>query len=227
MKKKQLLLQNTSLFAEIERKSGEIDSLKLRIEELVDKLEKLTAENAALERNVSNRDDELEKIKNENAELIIKLEDLSKKLQSMYELSEQNGKNNDAKAVNIPVIEMDDPLFGESEEKTVIPQPSACPPQIKRPAETKGSHYTPINDILRDYGAQMIGKVTRITAQTVAKAQQNGGDAAESLQTLALGKNESFKFQVLSLLESGRDGEDIRNEIGRLADEAIAYLESI
>ncbi len=227
MRKKQLLLQSTSLFAEIERKSSEIESLKLRTEELIDKLENLTAQNAALERTITNKDDELLELKKHNDLLQEELEHTKDLLAIAKE------KLNAIPAPAQTAID-DTSSFTSADAEDLLPIAEERVPtnnntesQKSLPITENPRTFTPMNDMLRDYGAQIIGKVTRITACTIAKIQQNGGDAAESLQTLALGKNESFKFQVLSLLESGKEHADIRKEMDSLAEEAIAYLESI
>lgn len=243
MRKKQLLLQSNALFAEIERKSGEIEGLNLRIDELKEKIEAHISEKEELESRLA----EAEKI---NAELKETNEQLrASLLESVATKPEPSGEQ-------IASAEPIDELTTEKTEVTapIAPENPASYPQPENQAEIpatpceeqntiskeygtypplsaqgfeKPKNFTPINDLLRDQGAQIIGKVTRITAQVMARVKQTGGDAAESLQTLALGKNESFKFQILSLLESGRDQDDIRAEMERLAGEAIDYLQSI
>ena len=85
----------------------------------------------------------------------------------------------------------------------------------------------PAGDLLRDYGAKIIGKVTRVTAEALSKINAVHDDAVESLKTLALGKNESFKFQIMELAKHKDTPEQTMAEMDLLADEAIIYLRSI
>lgn len=225
MRKKQLALQNTSLFAEIERKAGEIESLNLRIEELMEKLENQSAEIQDLELDIEDKEIQISQLKKDNAILSNELEKSNAEVQSLALLVAKGGlsaKETNSAPAPTPAAA---PIF----QAEPSPEPSFKVEPVVEPVAppTKSRSFTPINDIMRDYGAQTIGKVTRIAALAVAKAMQNGGDNQSSIQTLALGKNESFKFQVLSLLESGREHAEIKSEIDRLANETITYLESL
>ena len=52
MRKKQLAQQNTALFAEIERKAGEIEALQLQIEELTAERDAAEAQKELLEHRI-------------------------------------------------------------------------------------------------------------------------------------------------------------------------------
>ncbi len=226
MKKKQLLSQSAYLFAEIERKANEIEGLKLKIEEEQEKYNGLVLENEKLTK-------ELEILQTEYSEL----EEINNQLR--MELLEslsfaQNNPTEETETV-MPEDQLPTPTFNEPtveapekepEENQVVQAKEAPTPLVNNTNE-KNKPYTPVDDAIRDYGANMIGKITRITAGIIAKISKDDSDASQSLNTLALGKNESFKYQILSVAQSGKTPDEIKAEMNILADEAIAYLESL
>lgn len=220
MKKSELLVQNQSLFAEVERRATEIEGLKIKIEELNEKAADIIKENDELKK-------ALEELKAQNQEL----EQLNKQLH----ISALQGitLNNDAQTVEDDATEeayeqqevLEPEAVTEAESE---PEPEVLPEQpIKQFEKTEKPAFTPAPEELSLYGAEVIGRVTRVTAGVLNKIEQIGGDAAASLNTLALGKNESIKFAVLSLAQSGREPNEIKAEMDRLANEAIIYLKSI
>lgn len=228
MKKSELLVQNQSLFAEVERRATEIEGLKIKIEELTEKAADIIKENDELKK-------ALEELKAQNQEL----EQLNKQLH----ISALQGitLNNDAQTVEDDATEeayeQQKVLEEVSEPEAVTesvtepesePEPEVLPEQpIEQFEKTEQPAFTPAPEELSLYGAEVIGRVTRVTAGVLNKIEQIGGDAAASLNTLALGKNESIKFAVLSLAQSGREPNEIKAEMDRLANEAIIYLKSI
>lgn len=224
MKKSELLVQNQSLFAEVERRATEIEGLKIKIEELTEKAANIIKENDELKK-------ALEELKAQNQEL----EQLNKQLH----ISALQGitLNNDAQTVEDDATEeayeqqevLEEVLEPEAvTEAESEPEPEVLPEQpIKQFEKTEKPAFTPAPEELSLYGAEVIGRVTRVTASVLNKIEQIGGDAAASLNTLALGKNESIKFAVLSLAQSGREPNEIKAEMDRLANEAIIYLKSI
>lgn len=224
MKKSELLVQNQSLFAEVERRATEIEGLKIKIEELTEKAADIIKENDELKK-------ALEELKAQNQEL----EQLNKQLH----ISALQGitLNNDAQTVEDDATEeayeqqevLEEVLEPEAvTEAESEPEPEVLPEQpIKQFEKTEKPAFTPAPEELSLYGAEVIGRVTRVTASVLNKIEQIGGDAAASLNTLALGKNESIKFAVLSLAQSGREPNEIKAEMDRLANEAIIYLKSI
>lgn len=228
MKKSELLVQNQSLFAEVERRATEIEGLKIKIEELNEKAADIIKENDELKK-------ALEELKAQNQEL----EQLNKQLH----ISALQGitLNNDAQTVEDDATEeayeqqevLEEVLEPEAVTEAVTepesePEPEVLPEQpIKQFEKTEKPAFTPAPEELSLYGAEVIGRVTRVTASVLNKIEQIGGDAAASLNTLALGKNESIKFAVLSLAQSGREPNEIKAEMDRLANEAIIYLKSI
>ncbi|MBQ5765572.1 MAG: hypothetical protein IIW03_05470 [Clostridia bacterium] len=232
MKKSELLVQNQSLFAEVERRATEIEGLKIKIEELTEKAADIIKENDELKK-------ALEELKAQNQEL----EQLNKQLH----ISALQGitLNNDAQTVEDDATEeayeqqevLEEVLEPEAVTEAVTepesepesePEPEVLPEQpIDQFKKTEQPAFTPAPEELSLYGAEVIGRVTRVTASVLNKIEQIGGDAAASLNTLALGKNESIKFAVLSLAQSGREPNEIKAEMDRLANEAIIYLKSI
>ena len=224
MKKSELLVQNQSLFAEVERRATEIEGLKIKIEELTEKAADIIKENDELKK-------ALEELKAQNQEL----EQLNKQLH----ISALQGitLNNDAQTVEDDATEeayeqqevLEEVLEPEAVTEAVTePESEVLPEQpIEQFEKTEQPAFTPAPEELSLYGAEVIGRVTRVTAGVLNKIEQIGGDAAASLNTLALGKNESIKFAVLSLAQSGREPNEIKAEMDRLANEAIIYLKSI
>ena len=234
MKKSELLVQNQSLFAEVERRATEIEGLKIKIEELTEKAANIIKENDELKK-------ALEELKAQNQEL----EQLNKQLhisalqgitlnndaqtveddatEEAYEQQEVLEEVLEPEAVTEPVTEPEPEAVTEAES-----EPEVLPEQpIKQFEKSEQPAFTPAPEELSLYGAEVIGRVTRVTASVLNKIEQIGGDAAASLNTLALGKNESIKFAVLSLAQSGREPNEIKAEMDRLANEAIIYLKSI
>ena len=83
------------------------------------------------------------------------------------------------------------------------------------------------DDFLRDYGAKIIARVTVATAEVMARANNANDDVSKSLKTLALGKNESFKYQIMELSRQKQDPQKAVQEMDLLAEETIVYLKSI
>lgn len=261
MNKKQLGLQNASLFAELERKAKEIEILNIRLEEaenqakilneniyyLQEKVDiteftanSLKEENQQLKAEITRLEGqikELESLSVSNAKCKLPLEDLSdcafQKSTATDNVEEEktftadDGDNNDDSNISTDGDENND-IGADGDEETVtetLTPPSTEEDELLKNDQNKKG--TPINDIIRDYGATVIGRVTRVTAETLSKIGAIGGDAAESLKTLALGKNESLKFQIMELAAKGGNPEEIKNKMDLLAEEAIVYLKSI
>ena len=226
MKKKQLLSQSKYLFAEIERKANEIEGLKLKIEEEQEKYNNLMLENEKLLK-------ELEKQQTEYSELEEINNQLRTELLKSLSVAENTPKEENE---TITAEEQTPPPVADipkNQEPETLPLEKEAPkteeiisPSVNTTNE-KTKPFTPVDDAIRDYGAILIGKITRITAGIIAKISKDDSDASKSLNTLALGKNESFKYQILSVAQSGKTPDEIKAEMNILADEAIAYLESL
>lgn len=249
MRKKQLAVQNAALFAEIERKQTEIDGLKLKVEEINEKCERFIKDNNQLRQGVFGLEAERRELMEENEELKSTITELAERIKVLTETlpAKETIDTLEETAVQSPSEDLNEKKEESDEEQVAISIDTDCHSSdshitqnssevfADEPQETEVSappvatphHFTAVDGVILDRAANIIGKVTRVAAAAISRIQQNGGDAAESLQTLALGKNESFKFQILSLSESGKDPEKLTAEMNLLADEAIAYLESL
>ncbi len=275
MNKKQLTLQNSSLFAELERKTKEIDILTIRLKDANKKIDELSIENEDLKVFAT-------QVKSKNDELNAEIEGLKKALDEAESKAAQNFEvlgGSDAEPTceesesNAEIIsdkggvtaeEIFETFYGEDknadhistepsngstenpEEKSLPVSDTAQEDEQTDTADredagdfaelpttentlsiTSNANTNATSDLVRDYGAKIIGKVTRVTAEVISKVSANNTDASESLKTLALGKNESFKFQIMELAKAKGEPEKIMAEMDLLADEAIVYLRSI
>ena len=271
MNKKQLTLQNSSLFAELERKAKEIEILSIRLEEAEKKIKAFNEENEILKDSLEKADAENHALSEENKELERSLAEAKAKSVTTFAVIDESEPVTDFKALadesNIEIIKphdepaydsmpeitetvvntetvdtmeqaysteeaseplspSDEPEVSENSVQDTITESSPISPtfdfEVKKPEST-----LPAEDLLRDYGAKIIGRVTRVTAEVLSKVSAVNDDVAESLKTLALGKNESFKFQIIELAKKKDNAEKIMSEMELLADEAIVYLRSI
>ena len=263
MNKKQLTLQNSSLFAELERKAKELEILNIRLEEAEKKAEALAEENEALKESLEKADNENQKLFDKNKELEATLAEAKAKAaaspvmsepenDSAFEVLGAEGDQENPEATEIdleiqqkidevtemventePVDENDEVYEETVEEKTSesTSKPTEAVTEVSTPPPTveakKLDSTLPTEDLLRDYGAKIIAKVTRVTAEVLSKVSNINDEVSESLKTLALGKNESFKFQIIELAKRKTDPEKAMAEMDLLADEAIVYLRSI
>ena len=303
MNKKQLSLQNSSLFAELERRAKESEILNIRLDESEQKVSELTAENQQLKNGLIATNNEIGKLNGQietiKAEYEEQIAQLNKELEAAKEeaktaiipetptynkapIFEENISDNidnlspiaDEIPTEEPVAEepvmaetiaegfsaaepgiedeiLEDTALDSSSTEPVIAEesiseeaptnepdekdeeplaPTISTPDAPDDASTSKISLTDpalITDLLRDHGAKIIGKVTRVTAEVISKINVVDDDAAAGLKTLALGKNESFKFKVMELAKKGGDPDRVMAEMDFLADEAIIYLRSI
>ena len=270
MNKKQLTLQNSSLFAELERKAKDTEILNIRLEEAEQQLKAIFDENEELKNSLERAEAEKKELCDKLAELETALAEakakiqsisnavaeekidvpedkplspidlaISKKINEVAELAEDTEANEDIEpAAPVVVAEPDlsaEPDFSDESDSSDESGESATPdeglvtetltPPTSIFEENERAEATA--DLLRNYGAKIIGKVTRVTAEVLSRVGSLNNDAAESLKTLALGKNESFKYQIIELARAKNDAEKIMAEMDFLADEAIVYLRSI
>ena len=275
MNKKQLTLQNSSLFAELERKSKEIEILSIRLEESETNSLSLKGENDTLKSKISALSTEIMNLKNQielitndynrqtdalKAELEAAKAEIAATVAAKSE-ADPLTYNIDTAAVDEPAIPEENsdeypikaaadneddetPLLEVAEESALPTEPETEIKEVQTEEQIiKNREYlsltpeadqkstlpdcTPMNDLLRDYGAKIIGKITRVTAEVISKISTTDADAASSLKTLALGKNESFKFRIMELAKERSDFEKIMEEMDFLAEETIVYLKSI
>lgn len=233
MRKKQLILQNSSLFAEIERKAGEIEAQHIKLEDLNSVIEQLNKQNQLLSSKVAELTEQNEKLTAENERLI---QDLKNTNSAGVDTQEAHAQNTLTSAVN-DVAEAEQEVEAEVEiqeapvptESTAQDSTSKAEPPIEQPNEPKTIKFTPSaipknnpqTDVLRAYGAEHIGKITRLTAKIISMAED------EATKNIALGKNESFKLNILSLINKNGDTEEIKAQMDSLASDAVDYLNTI
>ena len=253
MNKKQLSLQNSSLFAELERKTKEINILGIRLEEAEKKANALSDENEALKQSLEKADSENKNLFEKNKELETALaeakakaattfavidtfepepeiealptnnmEQATKATEPVTETENENPVEKEEEKAKQSLFSTDQPITNQDEETVTE---VLTPPATEYEEDLENSLTS--TDLLRDYGAKTIGKVTRVTAEVLSKVSAVNDEVSESLKTLALGKNESFKFQIMKLAKKNGDQEKIMAEMDLLADEAIIYLRSI
>lgn len=237
MKKKQLILQNSSLFAEIERKAGEIEALHIKIEDLNETIKHLNSQNQALNKHIVEISNENENLKAEKEQL---LSDLKKA--SIDELAEQPQESDsevfEPTAEEIAKQPTEEPLPTVSVQAppdfnnvVVVPDKEessfegveATIPENKAVLHTNTiPKANPHADILRAYGAEHIGKITRLTAKILALVNND-----EGTKNIVLGKNESFKFEILSLINQNGSVDEIKSKMDDLANQTEEYLKTI
>ena len=243
MNKKQVLSQNAALFAEIERTATETQAMRLRFEEQREKLElaeqrRLDAESrlAETQRELERLLAENEELRRENAALCDALQELN---DSRTTVPPQAG---DAPADLPHALLQPEPQA----ENRMEPEPSPEERQktaendlpdlnqnagfsVGRPFILSGaaSRGTAQEELLRQRGAEAIGTVTRVAVQIISALDGTNRDNAERIQNSVLGKNESFKLEVMSLLASGGEVEAVCAQLEGKTQETVAYLNQI
>ena len=102
MNKKQLTLQNSSLFAELERKTEEIDILTIRLEEAEQKIQSLSFDNASLKESLENADAQSKILFEKNQELEKSLEEAKEKISQSIAVAVEDTKTE----IQLPIIYM-------------------------------------------------------------------------------------------------------------------------
>lgn len=247
MRKKQLLLQNSALFAEIERKSCELEALNIRIEELNEAVTAIKSEKEALEQQLEAIKEENQLLRQENEVLLAQQDNISPEKETSYNTDTLYAEENSATPSQTdscgygeadganpqPLEENLQPLMEDADQRIIShKEPQALDEDIHTepvivPAKAKTTHLSKAEvDLLRTHGAQLIGKITRLTAQMLTSLEANGDENSEALKNLALGKNESFKYQILSLINTNGEINVLKAKMDTLAEEAANYLES-
>ncbi len=245
MKKKQLEQQNIALFAEVERKSSEISTLTLRLEELRETYDSLLAQKEELNSALKTLQQEYNMLSEHNQQLAQALQEFLYSTPNQSEpdnvniaLASETEGEAQTEATESPSLiaeEISEPsavnaesVLSESvdtlEHSETIDAASPSEPAI--PTEITPS--TPLSqaniDLLRAHAAELIGSLTRQTASLLSHLENVGGTNAEAAKTLLLGKNESFKYKILTVLNSNGSTEELQTKMDRLAEETAAYL---
>lgn len=245
MRKKQLAQQNTALFAEIERKAGEIEALQLQIEELTAERDAAEAQKERLEHRIVALQTDYDQLKEQEMQLadalrvaLLKNAQADMSVDAVEPPQDQPPSSIGEVSPEIPDDEANPPYTEEAPQQTE-PQyeESACPTQTtpepvepilnpapEQPAPTVPVVHRPDLALLRAHGAELIGRLTRQTAELIAGLEDRNDPNAESVKTVILGKNEGFKYQILSLMQTEEDTAAILEKMNQLADETATYL---
>lgn len=252
MRKKQLAQQNTALFAEIERKAGEIEALQIRAEELQAERDAANAQKERLEARFVALQEDYHILKEQEVQLAEALR-AALFITSQADLTNESPLPDDlpteteeppvadpiaeSAAEEVPYTEelpLNEPEAQDTEAEPPVEdeayQPApvlgseapSAPEPTAPPVSERGSR--PDLDLLRAHGADLIGRLTRQTATLIAALAERTDPDAESVKTLILGKNESFKYQILNLMHTGEDTATVQENMNRLAEETAAYL---
>lgn len=248
MKKKQLEQQNIALFAEVERKSNEITALTLHLKELMETYDVLLTEKQELNLNLSSLKQEYNALKEHNRQLAEALQDIllsssknpndadsdhinsisEAELSTLSEEPEESSSN-----LTEEVLSESSTIYTESvltqTDETPEPYEDIKPTYPPEPvAINEELHQPPLSqtdvDLLRAHGAELIGRLTRQTASLLSNLEKVGDTNSEAAKTLLLGKNESFKYKILTLLNASGSAEELQTEMDKLAEETAAYL---
>ncbi len=110
-------------------------------------------------------------------------------------------------------------------------EPEAEIEEITTPAEESPSVKTLEDKLLTDeinkYGAEIISKAARKTAEFIESANLLGYDNAGDVVTLALGKNELFKSKVFEAANSAIAFDAAKSSIDVLYAELNEYIEHL
>lgn len=218
MRKKMLLAENSSLFAEVERKNTELEAIKLRLEEekglagaLKEENDNLKRAVAQLEERLSSANKEIEELKTElslPAQTVIEPACFEETEEiTVEEDKEFMEQGNTPSSIDCDIQNVISDIEGCNTQKA---QPKQEPPKLSE--EQRGE--------LRRLGAAVIGRVTKTTAYVTAQLQSVNLENSDRLYSLALGKNESFKIQVLELVESDGVFEELCNRLNEMAETA-------
>lgn len=246
MNKKQVLSQNAALFAEIERTATETQAMRLRLEEQSEKLELAEQRRLDAESRLEKTQRELERLLGENEEL---RRENAALCDALRELNDSRTavppQTDDAPADPPHTLLQPEPQAENSGEPE--PSPAEIEKQqesaendlpdlrqndgfsVGRPFVSSGAfpRGTAQDELLRQRGAEAIGTVTRVAVQIISALDGMNRDNAERIQNSVLGKNESFKLEVMSLLASGGEVEAVCAQLEGKTQETVAYLNQI
>lgn len=246
MNKKQVLSQNAALFAEIERTATETQAMRLRLEEQREKLELAEQRRLEAESRLAETQRELERLLAENEELRRENAALCNALQELNDSRTTVPPQTDDAPADLPhaLLQPEPQAENRMEPK---PSPEETGERQKpaendlpdlnqndgfsvgRPFVSSGtvSRGTAQDELLRQRGAEAIGTVTRVAVQIISALDGTNRDNAERIQNSVLGKNESFKLEVMSLLASGGEVEAVCAQLEGKTQETVAYLNQI
>lgn len=223
MRKKLLLAENANLFAEVERKTTENEGLKIKLEESRKTKENLEKENETLLEKLKASSDYIKNLEEKLKELEIENQSLKAELVKAKEICPPPilKEAKEETTEQTPLSETDNSIKSVIEEISVYeaPAPESIPQTPKLSSEQRKA--------LRTKGAEEIGRVTKVVALATAKLKADPNENADHLYSIALGTNESFKMQVLSIVEAEGDFDELCNELHQKATLVIEKLNSL
>lgn len=223
MRKKLLLAENANLFAEVERKTTENEGLKIKLEESRRYKENLEKENETLLEKLEASSDYIKTLEEKLKELEKENQKLKAELVKEKEIcpSPILKEAEEEATEQTPLSETDNSIKEIIQEISFCeaPDPESIPQTPKLSSEQRKA--------LRTKGAEEIGRVTKVVALTTAKLQANPDEKTDHLYSIALGTNESFKMQVLSIIEADGDFDELCDELHQKATLVIEKLNSL
>ena len=206
MNKKQLLLQNSSLFAELERKGTQIKSLEIKLSDLKKENEENLKSKLELAAKLDKANILIAELTAKNNELLVKLQTSSVRA----ELPDENTKISVATILNSAEIsENIHNLTNEQSEKENVSTNENFSLE-----NTVAENIDLSLENTKTYGIKAIGEVTKAVALAVANA--SGEEKA-----LILGKTEAFKYEVISIINSNLAADEGIEKIKTLKNELL------
>lgn len=182
--------------------SAEMEAARKELEQNEQLIQQLGAEKEILSVNIERLEAQIQKEKRLNLALKAEIEDLKKAQQPLVsDTITQNAVDKSATVLKTPEY---------------IEYPS---PNIKQPAQ--------VSDQAMQAGAKIIGNVVVQAALLSSRIASSKDPNARELLTLALGKTEMFKADILQQVHSDISLEQKIENMNLLADETLEYFKSL
>lgn len=224
MNKKQLLAENSRLFAVAERQNTELEAIKLRFEEQSVSFNKIVEENSALKEEkgllsntIISLNKEIEELKKNLAEISatsLTYENIPDAVPPQPEEVSLKDEDRNFKKIDSDIEEA---ISNITKYDTVEPVADSSSPRITG-EQREG---------LKKHGAAAIGAVTKVVAYVLGELQSGSNENTEGLYSLALGKNENFKMKVLSLIESEGNFDKICSELDEMTKNTVQSISEL
>lgn len=226
MRKKTLKILLNETNKKLNLMLAENEQLREKLKNALTKIEFLEAADKPLEK-------ELENIKNENNELLLKLEQANNQSdEGIAELEEKInqllGENNKLKGELYEAQKCSEGLLNKlnsqeqisDEKEELIPLPP--PPEVHKPVSADKKDPKAF-----DYASTIISKIVLRTASFKNIITNSGDQNSAELITLALGKAEMFKSDVLQTVMSDITIDEKTDKMDKLFADADEYFNSL
>ncbi len=218
MKKKLLISQNASLFAEVERKGGEIRTLEI-------KLEDSKKQNGVLEKQISGLEGQITELTAEVEELKAIIKELRDELEARPvtppDIKDEITPEPEGLTLAQPTPVEENPPAEILNPAEIILEPEASEGKAALPTETE----TVTKEMLREKGLWAIGEVTKSVAKALANLPDD--ETSSTGKSLIMGKNEGFKYEVFSVLETETPKNQDIQKILNLKTNIENFLENV